>query len=354
MPHGKAFEGRGCEGKGHGFYPRLSSEKAGVFCFSQGRSGCVTGESKESPNHERRSERLLNMRAYFKISEKECTGRDRKVMLRLLIAVFISLFLTLHFLPLPSSFAQAPRRIVSLAPSTTEILFAAGLGDNIVGVTLFCDYPAAAKSKPKIGGMSNPSLEGVVSMRPDIVIMTTDGNPREFEQKLHALNIRTYVFDSLTLPELPDGIRKMGVVLDEKKRFDTLALDIERRMKGLKKDRAGEGKKVLFIIWPEPLIVAGPKTAVDDAINLLGAVNIAGNAIGRYPKYSLEEIFRQSPDFIFIGKGKGMEDVSSGLLKKLAAVRAVRNGKVFYVGDSLFRLGPRTVDGVEELAEYIK
>ncbi len=294
------------------------------------------------------------MRAYFKKRKKNNTGNGGRVILRVVTVLMISLFLTDYSFPLRYSFAEAPRRIISLAPSTTEILFAAGLGENVVGVTLFCDYPAEAKSKPKIGGMSNPSLEAVVSMRPDIVIMTTDGNPKEFREKLHALNIRTYVFDSLTLPELPEGIRKMGVFLDEKKRFDTLARDIEQRMKGLKKDRAGEGKRVLFIIWPEPLIVAGPETAVDDAINLLGAFNIAGSAAGRYPKYSLEAIFRESPDFIFIGKGKGMEDVSRGVLKKLAAVPAVKSGKVFYVGDSLFRLGPRTVDGVEELAEYIK
>ncbi len=77
-----------------------------------------------------------------------------------------------------------PQRIISLAPSTTEILFALGLGDNIVGVTTFCDYPEEAKTKPKIGGMSNPSLEAVVSLKPDIVVVTTDGNPKEFEERL--------------------------------------------------------------------------------------------------------------------------------------------------------------------------
>src|ERR1700687_6031065 len=83
--------------------------------------------------------------------------------------------------------ASPPRRIVSLAPSVTEILFAMGLGDNIVGVTSFCDYPEEAKKKQKIGGMSNPSLEAVVSLKPDIVVMTTDGNPKEFEERLRSL-----------------------------------------------------------------------------------------------------------------------------------------------------------------------
>jgi iron complex transport system substrate-binding protein len=256
--------------------------------------------------------------------------------------------------------AKSPERIVSLAPSTTEILFAAGLGEKIVGVTNFCDYPEEAKHKPKIGGMSNPSLEEVVSLRPDIVVMTTDGNPREFELKLHSLKIKTFVFESLTIAELPDGIRKMGAALDEKEKFNALAADIEQTMDKLKEHGTAYRKKVLFIVWPEPLIVAGQRTAADDAIKLLGGVNIAEDAVGRYPKYSIEEIFHQSPDIIFVGKGmsgKGAEDMrklTSGLLDRLAALPAVKNNRVFFVSDSLFRLGPRIIDGIKELSGYMK
>ena len=298
------------------------------------------------------------------------------------ILAFLFFLVTFYFSLVTASNAEAPKRIISLAPSTTEILFAAGLGDRIVGVTTFCDYPEEAKKKPKIGGMSNPSLEAVVRLKPDIVVMTTDGNPREFEQKLRSMKIKTLVFESLTLAELPDGIRKMGIALDAKERFDILASEIEltinkfrlRRQEagvrsqkssinnsspattrlGSPKSRHSSPKKVLFIIWPEPLIVAGPRTAINDAINLLGGINIAENAKGRYPKYSLEEIFRQSPDIIFIGKGhKDMEKLSSGLLKRLSNVPAVKNKKVFYVTDSLYRHGPRVIKGIEELAGYL-
>lgn len=284
------------------------------------------------------------------------------------LKILIFLLFTSHFSLLTFSFAESPKRIISLAPSVTEILFAAGLGDNVVGVTTFCDHPEGAKKKHKIGGMSNPSLEAVVSLKPDIVIMTTDGNPKEFAGRLSSMNIKTYVFKSRRLTELPDGIRKMGIALDAKERFDALALEIEEAIKRFRaisqksarhasQSKAGEvgnqKKKVLFIIWPEPLIVAGQETAIDDAISLLGGINIASNAKGRYPKYSIEEIFRQSPDIIFFGKGKGMEEVSSGLLKRLANVEAVKNKKVFYVGDSLYRLGPRVIEGLEELAGYL-
>jgi iron complex transport system substrate-binding protein len=276
------------------------------------------------------------------------------------ISVLVFLFLIPAIL-LPSPLRAEPfRRIVSLSPSTTEILFAAGLGARIVGVTTFCDYPEEAKRKPKIGGMSNPSLEAVVSLRPDIVVMTKDGNPQEFVQRLHSLKIRTYVFESFTIPELPGGIRAMGAALNEKENFNSLASDIERTMARFKRLNTGQREKVLFVVWPEPLIVAGHKTAADDAIRLLGGINIAGNAKGRYPKYSIEEVLRQSPDIIFVGKGmteKGREDMkklSANLIKRIAGVPAVRNKKVFFVSDSLFRLGPRVIDGIKELAGHMQ
>ncbi|RJQ49447.1 MAG: cobalamin-binding protein [Nitrospiraceae bacterium] len=256
--------------------------------------------------------------------------------------------------------AKSPERIISLAPSITEILFAAGLGDKIVGVTTFCDHPEEAKQKPKIGGMSNPSLEEVVLLKPDIVIMTTDGNPKEFEQKLHSLGIRTYVFESLTIPELPQGLKKMGEALEEDERFNSLATKIDETLNAVRSQGSASGKKILFIVWPEPLIVAGRQTAVDDAIGLLGGINIGAIGQGRYPKYSIEEIFHRSPDIIFIGKGmveegdKNMRELSKGLLERIAHVSAVKKGKVFFVGDGLYRLGPRVVDGIQELAGYLK
>lgn len=256
--------------------------------------------------------------------------------------------------------AGSPDRIISLAPSITEILFAAGLGDRVVGVTTFCDHPEEAKKKPKIGGMSNPSLEEVVTLKPDIVLMTTDGNPKEFEQKLRSLKIRTYVFESLTIPELPQGLEKMGEALDERERFNSLAGKIDKDLATIRSRAAASGKKILFIVWPEPLIVAGGQTAVDDAIRLLGGINIGAIGQGRYPKYSIEEIFHQSPDIIFIGKGmveegdRNMRELSRGLLERIAHVPAVKNGRVFFVGDGLYRLGPRVVDGIAELEGYLK
>jgi iron complex transport system substrate-binding protein len=274
------------------------------------------------------------------------------------IAILLLLLSIICSLPAVSH-AETPSRIISLSPGITEILFAAGLGDRVVGVTAFCDYPEDARSRPKVGGMTNPSLEAIIRLRPDVVIVTTDGNPREFEQRLRGMGIKTYVFESLTVAELPDGLRSMGRVLEAEKEFNTLASRIEQGIRGVKKGERAGSRKVLFIIWPEPLIVAGPGTAIDDAITMIGAVNISGKAKSRYPKYSVEEILRTSPDVIFIGKGmrkehEDLETISKGLLKRIAQVKAVQEGRVYFVSDSLYRLGPRIIQGIEELERNLE
>lgn len=255
----------------------------------------------------------------------------------------------------PGFAGDVPERIVSAAPSTTEILFALGLGDRVVGVTSFCDFPEEAKKKPKIGGMSNPSLEAVVGLKPDVVVVTTDGNPKEFEERVRSLKIRTYIFTARKLSELPRGIRLMGSAFGVKDRAEHVALDIERAI-GTYKDRKRQAReKALFVIWPEPLIVAGPGTAVDDALTLLGIENIAAKAKAPYPKYSIEEIIHQSPDVIIFGwMNADMNDVIQGLLKKIRMVPAVKSGKVCYVGDGLYRLTPKVTQGIEELSRCLE
>jgi iron complex transport system substrate-binding protein len=279
----------------------------------------------------------------------------RSLLLLLCSVIFLNLLSRT-----PSVATGPPKRIISLAPNITEILFAMGLADRIVGVTTVCDFPEAARKKPKVGGMSNPSLEAVVSLKPDIVVMTTDGNPKWFEERLRHLHINTYVFRARKISELAQGIRDLGLALGKKEKADALAGDIE---KGIDRYRtryrdighSGRKSKMLFIIWPEPLIVAGPNTEINDVITLLGGENVASRARVSYPAYSVEEILREPPDIIFIGKGHAdAKEMSKGLLRKLAVVPAVKNGKVFFLSDSLYRLGPRIVPGIEEMDRCLK
>jgi iron complex transport system substrate-binding protein len=274
---------------------------------------------------------------------------------RLAVGLMFFLFTTCGSGIAVSSAEETPNRIISLAPNITEILFALGLGDRIVGVTSFCDHPAEAKKKARIGGMSNPSLEAIVSLKPDVVVVTTDGNPKEVEERLRAMKIRTYVFRAKRIAELPQGIRDLGRALGSRERAEMLAGDVESEITQFTLGQSGRThKKALFILWPDPLIVAGPGSIADDAMNILGAENVASGARSAYPKYSIEEILYQAPDIVFIGKGTGMESVSRGILNRLKSVPAVKSGKVYYVGDYLYRLGPRTVKGIRELERYMR
>jgi len=257
-----------------------------------------------------------------------------------------------------AAFCAAPARIVSMAPSITEILYDLGLGSRIVAVTDFCDYPEEAKKKPKIGGFANPSLEAIIVARPDLVIMTEEGNPVEVYNRLRKMGINTYVFRAKRLRELPQGIRNLGDVLGIKDRAVRRASEIEAQLNKY----AGKVhlsayrslfRKVLFIIHPEPLLVAGRGTVIDDALSLLGLQNIAGDAGVPYMKYTIEEVVRRSPDMVFIGQGPMSRNLSKTLLRRLSTLEAVQKGRVYYTSELLYRLTPRTILGIEEIASHL-
>lgn len=258
-----------------------------------------------------------------------------------------------------TALAAPPQRIVSLAPNLTEILYDIGLGGRVVAVTDFCDYPAEVRDKPKIGGFSTPSLEAVVAMKPDVVVMTRDGNPPEFRKKLERLGIRTHVFEVRRLGDLPRGIRELGEALGSADAAKRRADRIERLLRQYEaraKRKAHPGiRSVLFIVQPEPPIVAGPGTLIDDSFRLLGLRNVASGAAAEYPRYSIEMIIAGAPDMILMGlMGKGTpgdaELQAKGLFKKLENLEAMKKGRVCYTSDIVFRLGPRIVDGIREIA----
>ncbi|PKN34681.1 MAG: hypothetical protein CVU61_07790 [Deltaproteobacteria bacterium HGW-Deltaproteobacteria-19] len=253
--------------------------------------------------------------------------------------------------------ATPPQRIVSLAPNMTEILFDLGLGDRVVGVTRFCDWPTAAKRKPQVGGYTNPSLEAIVALRPDLVVMTDEGNPREIHDRLVRLGIAVYVFRAKRLAELPQALRNIGPAVGAEKAADKRAAAIEdalRRFSARAKQREAGIRTALFVIQPEPLMVAGPGTVIDDAMTILGIRNIVSGTAAPYPKVNVEEVFRRSPDVIFIGRGSMTGTRGSKLLQQWKTLPAVRKGRLHVVGETLYRLSPRLLEGMEEMASLLE
>jgi len=271
---------------------------------------------------------------------------------------FLIVMMLCFFLTGPAA-AGTPQRIVSLAPNVTEILYDLGLGKRVIAVSAYCNYPPEVRVKPKIGGMSNPSLEAIVALKPDRVVLTEDGNPREIAERLVQLKIPIYVFRAKRLADLPREIRALGIAFGAKDRAERRAGKMERQIASYA-EKAGYAsaparKKVLFVMQPEPLIVAGPGTAIDDVLNLLGVQNIAADAPTPYPRFSLEEVIRRAPDIIFMVRTHdGRGNRTGRLLSKLKTLEAVRQGRLFHIGDPLLRMGPRITEGIAELAGHLQ
>jgi iron complex transport system substrate-binding protein len=284
---------------------------------------------------------------YFQVKYSVSAGKTI-IMLTALTALLLG--------PAPAR-AGYPQRIVSLAPNLTEIICDLGLENRIVAVTDYCDYPPAVISKPKVGGFANPSLETIVSLKPDLVVMTMDGNPQALEARLRKLKIRTYVFQARRIKELPGAIRALGDALGAKREAALRARLFEERLQGFEKRKqrlpATMIKKAIFVVQPVPLIVAGKGTVIDDAFEIIGIDNIGAAGGTGYPKFALEEIIRLAPDALFFGKGNGMEQRADPLLKRLAVLPAVRTGNVFFLDEAIYRLGPRLIDVLNEISDCL-
>ncbi|OGF48696.1 MAG: hypothetical protein A2044_01850 [Candidatus Firestonebacteria bacterium GWA2_43_8] len=251
-----------------------------------------------------------------------------------------------------------PKRIISLTPGNTEILFALGLGDRIVGVAGCCDYPEAVKKCEKIGDYAYPDLEKIMLLKPDLVLCG-GGVQKEFALKLIALKIPSIALYPENLKEVSDGILVIGKAAGREKEAVLLIKRIEDRMNKVKSMITKDKKpKVYFEIWNLPLISAGKGSFIDELITLAGGENIFSNVNKAFPQVSAEEVIKRNPDIIitaYMGK-KGR--ISKELINRSgwSKVKAVKENRVFDDIDSdlLLRPGPRLADGLEEISKKIQ
>jgi ABC-type Fe3+-hydroxamate transport system substrate-binding protein len=249
-----------------------------------------------------------------------------------------------------------PQRLVSLAPSITETLYALGLGDRLVGDTDYCDFPPEAKLKPHVGAVLNPSLEKIVALKPDLVLGIAEANRRETADQLERLNVPLYGLTAHSLDETLRLITDLGHVLDDETRAQALVASLQRRIDAVEQRVAGQPRpKVLFVTWYRPLITAGPHTFVSDVIQRAGGVSISDDLHGDWPRMSLEEVLVRDPDVILFPSDKSL---SPGL-KEFAAMpgwkdlRAVKDHRMYFVSEALIHPSPRLVDALEEVARIL-
>ncbi len=253
--------------------------------------------------------------------------------------------------------SDGPMRVVSLAPSLTEIVFALGRGDWLVGVTDFCDYPPEARSKPKIGGPMTPDLERVVRLQPDLALATAEGNPRDVVAQLARLHIPVFAVKPEGYAGVLASVEAMGRALRVEEEATALVQEIQGRVAAIRRAVAGRPHpRVLYLVWTDPLIAAGPATYIHDLIEMAGGDNVVREASVPYPRLSWEEIVRSAPEVILVAShGNGSDQPWIGeVWRGWQSVPAVRSGRVIGVpGDTIHRPGPRVVEGVERLARAI-
>ena len=250
---------------------------------------------------------------------------------------------------------KAPKRIISLAPSNTEILFALELGGRVVGVSGFCDFPAAARKKEKIGDFMSPNLEKILLLKPDLVL-AGGGVQKDLAVKLSAMGIPTLTFYPKNINEMLMDIVLIGKAAGKGQEALLYIEKLKTRMEEVK-NRAGKinkKPKVYFEIWSQPFTTAGKGSFVEELITLAGGVNIFSQTDKTFPEISGEEIIKRDPEIIITAY---ME--KKGRMKKEIAKRsgwgniiAVKESRIYddLDPDILLRSGPRLVDGLEALS----
>lgn len=265
----------------------------------------------------------------------------------------------------PPAGARWPTAIVSMAPSITEILFVVGAGDKVVGVTDFCDYPAAAKNLPKVGGYFDPNYEAVLAMKPDLVILLDNQDSASI--RLGRLGIKTLLVKNESITDIIDSIRQIGFAVGKKEAGDKLADEMTAKIKAIKKRSVGLRKpKILMSVAREygsggisRIQVAGPKSIYDDLLKKAGGQNVYQGAPVRYPLLSGEAVMRLKPEYVIelVPGGEGKPMMRSLLVNDWS--RFIKSGHIerknIYVITDRYavRPGPRMIRLLDRLNKII-
>jgi iron complex transport system substrate-binding protein len=243
------------------------------------------------------------------------------------------------------------RHVVSLAPSLTESLFAVGAGPQIAAVTSFCNYPEEARILPRVGGMTNPSIETIVSYSPDLIVISMEGNTRTDFGTLTSLGIPVYVSNPRTLEGIYRSLLDLGALTGRPRNARLVVDSLRQREAFLRKAAVPHPVPALFCISLQPLIVAGRNTLLNELMTLAGARNIASDLQGNYPVMSREAILTADPAVLFLTTDiAGGTDNLLSLFPEWSHLNALRQRKVYSLdADIVSRPGPRALQGLELL-----
>ncbi len=247
--------------------------------------------------------------------------------------------------------AAPARRIVSLLPSFTEILFAIGAGDRLVGRTTWCDYPPAALAVPSVGDAMPPSVEAVAARRPDLVVLYRSGPNVTAAEQLERLGIPTVLLDLNLLEELGPATRRLGTLTGRQVPAESLAAAVDRVVS---QPPAPSTQSLAFIVWDNPPIVIGAGSYLDRLAALAGARNVFHDVGSPSAQVSIETIAARDPDFLAVLSDSAAPPAYASR-PEWRVVRAVRERRFLFLPGQLFgRPGPRAADAIREFRQRLE
>lgn len=250
----------------------------------------------------------------------------------------------------------APKRIVSIGPSNTEILFAIGAGDLVVGVDSYSDYPPEAKRLKPVGDLQWPAFDKIVALEPDLVFVIHLAH--ENIGKLTSLGLKVAVIAPSNLNQICKTLQLMGQVVNRQSQAQQVVLSMQGRVKAVQDAVAKISKdqrlRVFYEIWSDPIRTAGPGSFLHDLIEIAGGINIAGDAKTPWPNFSLEALVERDPQVIFTSRQESLQELKSHQRKPWSKLTAVQTSRVYLLDENeIFRPGPRVVRGLEAMAKYL-
>jgi iron complex transport system substrate-binding protein len=246
-------------------------------------------------------------------------------------------------------------RVISLAPNLTEIVFAVGAGNRLVGRTSYCDYPAEAKAVTEVGDTLHPSLERIIALQPQVVLISTASQLEVFTQQLQNQNIAVFVTDPHDLDGVFRSIEQVGEIVGQKEQAMLLVQKLRDRTNAVEQAvRQNPQVRVFYQLSAEPLYTAGHDAFVTDLIRRAGATSVTADVPGAWPKYSNESALAAKPEAIILPTGGSMGTGNSTVTEALRQSPAALAGRVYKINDDhLVRPGPRAVDGLEAMASAL-
>lgn len=249
------------------------------------------------------------------------------------------------------------KRIISLSPGNTELLFAAGGGNHIVGVISFSDFPEAAKRIPVIGDSRELDLERVMMLKPDLLVVWRQGSSAKQIEQLRKLGVPLFFTDEYKLADIPKNIEVLGQLMGTEEQANKAAAELRNQLSELTKQYANQSPVRLFYqVWDNPLFTLNGKQIVNDAIRLCGGVNIFANQKVTAPNVSIEAVLQKNPEAIIGTNESASPDGSMAMWKKrYPTMVAVKQGNLFELdGNLINRAGPRMISGVADLCEKLE